>query len=112
MSTDNLIADADYGMGQKTLKLYLIGFILSLVLTVIPLIIVMKHSLHGAAIYLALVACALSQFFVQVICFLRLNASKQGKWNLMSFLFTIFIIAVIVGGSLWIMYNLNYNMMH
>ena len=38
--------------------------------------------------------------------------TEQGKLNVMSFMFTIVVLAVIIGGSLWIMFHLNYNMMH
>jgi cytochrome o ubiquinol oxidase operon protein cyoD len=55
---------------------------------------------------------AIMQLLVQCICFLRLNTSKTGRWNVLPFLFTIFIIAIFIGGSLWIMVNLNYNMVH
>ncbi len=60
----------------------------------------------------AIIILAISQLLVQSYCFLRLNTRSENTWNTMPFLFTIFIIAVLVGGSVWIMYNLNYNMFH
>ena len=63
--------------------------------------------------FLIILGIAVAQVIVQVICFLRLNAqTEQGKMNLMSFIFTIIILGVVVLGSLWIMVNLGYNMMH
>ena len=60
-----------------------------------------------------ILSSALIQFLVQVICFLRLTtASEQGKTNIMTFLFTVVILISIIVGSLWIMWNLNYYMMH
>jgi cytochrome o ubiquinol oxidase operon protein cyoD len=56
---------------------------------------------------------AIAQFLVQVIFFLRLTTkSPQGKINIMAFIFTGVILTSIICGSLWIMWNLNYNMMH
>ncbi len=91
------------GTSRKTLKAYIFGFLLSLILTIASFSI--KHT------YIALSVLALLQLFVQVVFFLRVNTSPEGRWNLASLLCTILIIAVVVGGSFWIMYNLNMNMM-
>lgn len=98
--------------GQKTLKAYVIGLALSLVLTLMAFGLVQVRLLTNVNLYIALSALAITQLIVQSVCFLRLNASAQGRWNLLPFLFAILIIAILVGGSLWIMYNLNYYMMN
>lgn len=105
-------AVGNFGNGQKTTKSYLIGLISSLVLTLIAFALVGNHMLSNQSLYIALSLLAIMQLFAQVTFFLRLNSSPEGRWNLMPFLFTIIVILVLVGGSLWIMYNLNYNMMH
>ncbi len=113
MSNQTLIADAELGTDRKLIKSYLIGFFLSVILAVAAFAIVEQHILTGESLYFALAAFALAQLFVQVVFFLRLNANTEDdKWNLISFLFTILIIMIVVTGSLWIMYNLNYFMMH
>ena len=104
--------DIDFGTGKKNLKSYLIGFVLCVILTLIPFALVAQQMLQGPALYYALIGLAMLQLYVQVVCFLRINASPKGRWNLVSLLFTILIVLVVVIGSLWIMYNLNYNMMH
>lgn len=101
-----------YGTGRKTLKSYLLGLGLSLLLTLCAFLLVGKHLLASQYLYILLAVLAICQLITQVICFLRLNSSAKGRWNLMSFIFTIFIVAILVGGSLWIMFNLNYNMVH
>ncbi len=106
-------SEPDFGTGKKSFKTYLTGIILCIVLTLIPFGIVMHGKMARAAAFVTIMICALVQFFVQVTCFLRLNSnSEQGKLNIMAFLFTVVILVVLVGGSLWIMSNLNYNMMH
>lgn len=105
-------ADTEFGTGHKTLKLYFIGFALCLLLTFIPFALVANQMLSPPWLYTALTILALLQLYVQVVFFLRLNGSQKGRWNLVSFIFTIVVILVVVFGSLWIMYNLNYNMMH
>ncbi|MBI5798725.1 MAG: cytochrome C oxidase subunit IV family protein, partial [Candidatus Yonathbacteria bacterium] len=60
-------------------------------------------------VYVA-VGFALAQLLIQVVFFLHLHKKSKPHWNLIVFIFTFFIVAVLVVGSLWVMYNLNYNM--
>jgi cytochrome o ubiquinol oxidase subunit IV len=119
--THNL--EPDYGTGKKNLTIYLVGFITCIVLTLIPFELTshfssqiekgIATSLSSALLLIILFLCAITQFIVQVLCFLRLSAETiQGKTNIMCFIFSIVIVFVVVGGSVWIMYHLNYNMMH
>lgn len=48
---------------------------------------------------------------VHLVYFLHMNTSSEERWNLVALLFTAMIIGIVVVGSLWIMYNLNINMM-
>jgi heme/copper-type cytochrome/quinol oxidase subunit 4 len=43
--------------------------------------------------------------------FLHLNTSSEARLNVLGLVFTILIMLLFVGGSLWIMYNLNYRVM-
>lgn len=104
--------DAQNESGQKTLTSYVTGLILSLILTLIAFGLIEKRILSNNYLYISLAALAITQLFVQSICFLRLNAGAEGRWSLMPFIFSILIIAILVSGSLWIMYNCNYFMMH
>lgn|SRR3990167_1056989 len=97
--------------GQKTLPGYLIGFVLSLLLTFIAFGLIYFKLLNAKGLYLMLGVLAISQFLVQLMCFLRLNMGQEGRWNLIPFVFTVMIIFILVGGSLWIMFNLNDHMM-
>lgn len=96
----------------KTLQSYVVGFILCLVLTFLSFGLIGTHLLTDTNLYIALATLAIVQLLVQSICFLGLNRSAEGRWNLLPFLFTILIIAILAGGTLWIMYNLDYNMYH
>ena len=40
-----------------------------------------------------------------------MNRHSDEGWNLLSFVFTVLIIAILVVGSMWIMFHLNHNMM-
>lgn len=102
----------EHGSGQKTLKAYLLGLASCIVLTLIAFGIVEKRLLSDVNLYIALSVLAITQLFVQSVCFLRLNCSPEGRWNSLPFIFVILIVAILAGGTLWIMYNLNYNMMN
>ena len=54
---------------------------------------------------------AVVQILVHLVCFLHMNTSSEERWNLVAFVFTALIIAILVVGSIWIMWNLNQNMM-
>lgn len=100
------IDEHDHG----TVKSYIVGFLLSIGLTILAFWLVGDKVLSTAGTYVALSVLALIQLFVQVTFFLHLNTQKHTRWNLTSFLFATFVVVIIAGGSLWIMYNLNVNM--
>ena len=99
-----------------TLLSYISGFVFSLVLTLTVFILVNGHLTTGHEAYshgfltLAIVGLAIVQLVVQLVFFLHLGAESRPRWNLAVFLFMLVVLVVIVGGSLWIMDNLNYNM--
>lgn len=96
---------------RKLMKSYVIGFVLLLIYVLASYAMVTQHWLTGHALYEGLVVSLLLQMLVQVICYLRLNSkTEDDKWNMITFVFTLIIIAIVVVGSLWIMYNLNYYM--
>lgn len=106
------VMQPDYGTGQKKLGIYVFGVALCAVLTVIAFWAVMSGSLPRGQTFAVIYALACIQFIVQVICFLRLNTqTEQGRMNVMTLLFTGVILVTIIAGSLWIMANVNYNMM-
>ena len=59
----------------------------------------------------AVVLFGVMQLFVQVVFFLHLHKKLKTRWNMVVFMFTVLIVSVLVGGSLWIMANLNHNTM-
>jgi cytochrome o ubiquinol oxidase operon protein cyoD len=89
---------------------YFIGYILAIVLTLFAYAIVANHWLSGASLIGAITGLAVIQLLVQLIFFLHLGREKGARWNLAAFFFMLIILSIIVGGSLWIMYSLNYNM--
>lgn len=111
MAQDNQSV-VEFGGRHKTLQSYVLGFMLCIILTLMAFGLVELRIFSNHSLYVVLTLLAVIQLLVQSLCFLRLNSSKEGRSNLFPFLFTLLIITILVGGSLWIMYNLNYNMMN
>jgi len=98
--------------GHGTRRGYLTGFLLSVILTAIPFWLVMTEALASTpATAVAIFACALVQIVVHVVYFLHLNTRSEGGWTLIAFIFTVVIVGITIGGSIWVMYHLNTNMM-
>lgn len=99
------------GSSGGSVKSYLTGFILSIILTAIPFAIVMMGNYSEAARFSIIAICAVVQIIVHIIYFLHLSPKSDGGWNLSAFVFMLVVIGIIVAGSLWIMYHLDLNMM-
>lgn len=93
-----------------SLRSYVIGFGLSLVLTLTSYLLVAHHTLARQGLIVATAVLALTQFFVQMIYFLHLGAEAKPRWKLLVFGFMTVVVLILVIGSLWIMTNLNYRM--
>lgn len=99
------------GAGHATIKGYLIGFVLAVILTAIPFKMVMDGGYSHGTVLVTVMALAVVQIVVHLIYFLHLDGSSAQRWNVMAFLFTLLILAIVVVGSLWVMHNMNANMM-
>ena len=94
-----------------SVKSYLVGFALSVILTAIPFKMVMDGGYSHQTVLVTVMALAVVQIVVHLIYFLHLDGSSAQRWNVMAFLFTLLILAIVVVGSLWVMHNMNANMM-
>jgi cytochrome o ubiquinol oxidase subunit IV len=100
------------GAGTGSLASYAVGFALSVVLTVFAFALVMKGAaLPRGVILWGIMGAAVLQILVHLYFFLHLNRSSEARWNLLALIFTVFIMVLFVGGTLWIMYDLNMRMM-
>lgn len=97
---------------HATLSAYVSGFVVSLFLTLLAYVLVVKDVVDAGVVIPAIVALAVIQFVVQLVFFLHLGRETKPRWNLMAFLFMLMVVFIVVAGSLWIMANLDYNMMH
>jgi len=99
------------GASRGSLKLYLTGFVLSLILTAIPFALVMSGTWSSSATLAGIFSAGIVQILVHLYYFLHLDTSSSARWNVLAMLFTLVIMALFVGGTIWIMYSLHYRMM-
>lgn len=101
---------------KHTLNAYISGFVLSIVLTFAAYLIVQAHTssnnqvLAQPTVLIAILIFALAQLMVQLYFFLHLGEEAKPRWRLMTLLFAVTVVLIVVGGSIWIMANLDYNM--
>lgn len=89
---------------------YVIGFLGALTLTCLAFLIATGNFGDSWLVALVILSLALVQAVVQVYYFLHLGEETKPRWKTVSFLFSLLIMLIIVIGSLWVMFNLNYNM--
>lgn len=95
-----------------SLRGYLTGFVLAAILTVIPFWLVMGHVIDSRqATILIVLAFAAAQIVVHMIYFLHMDTRSEGGWNLLAMIFTLVLVLIVLGASIWVMYNENANMM-
>ena len=93
---------------KKNLRLYIIGFTLSIFLTAGAFASVFFNLLSSSTLLLSVVVLAFVQFIVQLYFFM--GQEVRQKWNFIILLSTVGLVFIVVMGSIWIMYHLNYNM--
>jgi cytochrome o ubiquinol oxidase operon protein cyoD len=95
---------------QGRTRAYIIGFILSLVFSLIPYYLVVNHRLAGNVLLATILGFALVQMIIQITFFLSIGRGPKPNWQLYFFISTVGIILAVVGGSILIVHNLHYNM--
>jgi cytochrome o ubiquinol oxidase operon protein cyoD len=99
------------GASNGSFRSYATGFILAIVLTVLAFALVMSGVLSRSATLFCIFGAAIVQMLVHLHYFLHLDRSSAARWNVFALLFTLLILIIFVGGTIWIMYNLSYRMM-
>jgi len=94
-----------------SLKPLHIGLVISIILAFAAYRIVTHYHLTDTLLFYTLFSLATVQAIVQLVFFLHLGLESKPHWYLITFIFTVLIIVIVVGGTLWIMKNLSYNLM-
>jgi cytochrome o ubiquinol oxidase operon protein cyoD len=111
--SDTDVAPGDQGegsVGQRVLG-YLAGLALAVVLTATSFYVAGTDLVWQPSIPVALVVLAIAQMGVHLVFFLHITTGTDNTNNVLALAFGILIVILLMGGSLWIMANLNHNML-
>jgi cytochrome o ubiquinol oxidase subunit IV len=115
---DSLVPDSAPGddlteghdVGQAVL-VYVVGMALAVLLTATSFYIAGTNLVWKPSIPVALVVLAIAQMGVHLVFFLHITTGADNTNNVLALAFGVLIVVLVLTGSLWIMANLNHNMM-
>jgi cytochrome o ubiquinol oxidase subunit IV len=90
---------------------YLLGLALAAGLTIASFYVAGSSLIWGPGIPVALIVLAIAQMGVHLVFFLHISTGPDSTNNVLALAFGVLIVSLILLGSLWIMANLNANMM-
>ena len=90
---------------------YLVGLGFAVILTIASFWAAASHLIWGPAIPVALIVLAIAQMGVHLVFFLHITTGPDNTNNVLALAFGVLVVFLIVAGSIWIMNNLNSNMM-
>jgi cytochrome o ubiquinol oxidase operon protein cyoD len=88
---------------------YIVGFVLSIATTLLAYFFVVNELFSKNVLIYVVMGIAVVQLVVQLVFFLHLG--RGNRWKVITFAFAVLVVLIVVVGSLWIMQNLDYNMM-
>jgi cytochrome o ubiquinol oxidase subunit IV len=106
------VAPGDEGgsVGSRVLG-YLVGLGLAILLTATSFFVAGTDLVWQPSIPVAIVVLAIAQMGVHLAFFLHITTGPDNTNNVLALAFGLLIVFLVIGGSLWIMANLNHNMM-
>jgi cytochrome o ubiquinol oxidase subunit IV len=90
---------------------YVIGLALAVLLTAASFYVAVTDQIWAPGIPVGLVVLAIAQMGVHLVFFLHITTAPDNTNNVLALAFGLLIVTLVVGGSVWIMYHLNHNMM-
>ena len=88
-------------------KTYLFGLALAILLTLASFGAAITHVIWGPGLPIFLAVLAVAQMGVHLVFFMHVNATEEGENTVLALGFGIFIVALVVFGSMIIMHNLS-----
>jgi cytochrome o ubiquinol oxidase operon protein cyoD len=90
---------------------YTVGFLFALLLTGASFLVSQSQVLWEPGVPVGLAVLAIAQMGVHLVFFFHLSSGPDNTNNVLALAFGVLIVALVVSGSLWIMWHLNMNMM-
>lgn len=96
---------------NASIKPLILGFIFSIICILAVYRIATHMHLRHDLLVATVVGVGCIQVILQLIFFFHIGLESKPRWSLLLLVFTVVLILVVVLGTLWIMYNLDYNLM-
>ncbi|MDE1146506.1 MAG: cytochrome o ubiquinol oxidase subunit IV [Azospirillaceae bacterium] len=96
---------------MSSLRTYVIGLALAIILTATSFWAASTHVLWAPGVPIGLAVLAVAQMGVHLVFFLHITTGPDNTNNVLALAFGVLIVFLVVAGSLWIMANLDSNMM-
>jgi cytochrome o ubiquinol oxidase operon protein cyoD len=90
---------------------YVVGLGLAVLLTATSFFVAGTDLVWQPSIPVAIVVLAIAQMGVHLVFFLHITTGPDNTNNVLALGFGLLIVFLVIGGSLWIMANLNHNML-
>jgi cytochrome o ubiquinol oxidase subunit IV len=112
---EHLLADRTPGVEEHestaSILSYTVGVGLAIVATIASFVVAQTSLLWGPGIPVGLIVLALAQIGVHLVFFLHLGSGPDDTNNILALAFGVLVVFLIIAGSIWIIANLNGNMM-
>ena len=89
---------------------YTVGFAFAVLATIASFVVAQTNLLWPPGIPVGLIVLALAQIGVHLVFFLHLGSGPDQTNNILALAFGVLIVFLVIGGSIWIIANLNANM--
>ena len=103
--------DEQHGSVRERVLGYVVGLGLAILLTATSFFIAGTDLVWQPSIPVAIIVLAIAQMGVHLVFFLHITTGADNTNNVLALAFGLLIVFLVIGGSLWIMANLNHNMM-
>lgn len=97
------MSSPEHAEHSGSLKAYVTGFILSIILTIIPLVMVLNHMMGKNALTVSILVAAVLQFIIQLFFFMHIRDGEGPRYNVVALILGIVFVLTIVIGAIWIM---------
>src|SRR5262249_12859099 len=90
---------------------YTTGLFLAMLLTATSFWVANTSLIWGPGVAMGLIVLAIAQMGIHLVFFLHITTAPDNTNNVLALAFGILIVFLVIAGSVWIMKDLNHNMM-
>ena len=108
---DDAESELPFYLQKPRLADYFTGFLLAIVLTAVPFWVVASGEGSKASSMVIIAVCAVAQMAVQLRYFMHYLTRRVPIEASVALAMAVLMGSVIIGGAIWVMYDLNYRMM-